>query len=131
MENGMLGDLAHKDKDIIINAFIIRYDTKEKFDISIPYHSEGYALLVAIPPPFPDWKKLSMPFNTHMWACSLVTVIVGISVITVLMKFCSYVDDYKAEYSVIMVSLIEMNGNFGEKNLLKKCHFYPFVYLKF
>lgn len=102
---GMLSDLAYKNKEIIINAYIINYDANEDFEQSGTYHNEGYALMVEIPPPFPDWKKLAMPFSFYMWVCVFASVIMGMSIIMVSLRFTSE-NNYYSEYSAIMVSIV-------------------------
>ena len=65
---GMLADLAYRNKEILVNAFVLTEERGKGFDFTYPFHQEGFAVLVAYPPERPKWMGLIDPFQAMTWA---------------------------------------------------------------
>ena len=77
---GMLGQLHSREKDILINNFLLTEERYYEFDSSFPYFQEGFALMLKIPPPAPKWVGLLYPFSNTVWI-SIICVAVGVGLI--------------------------------------------------
>lgn len=64
---GMMADLERNGKHVAINYFLLNSDRARDFDFTYPYHSEGFAFLIHLPPPLPNWNRVLYPFSAGMW----------------------------------------------------------------
>ncbi|XP_064095656.1 glutamate receptor ionotropic, delta-2-like [Macrobrachium nipponense] len=76
---GILGYLHRGERDLVLNYITLTPERVEDFDISVTYHSEGFGIMLKVPPPLPSWQNLVFPFTTELWiAVGVGTVVVGI-----------------------------------------------------
>jgi len=89
---GMLADLAFRDRDLIINYYLVNHERWIAFDSIYPYKSEGFGFLSTLPKPLPKWNSLLLPFTWEMW----MTIIGCTATVSVLLAALSVL--YSASY---------------------------------
>ncbi|XP_068250184.1 glutamate receptor ionotropic, kainate glr-3-like [Palaemon carinicauda] len=72
---GILGYLHRGEKDLVLNYITLTPDRVEDFDISVTYHSEGFGIMLKVPPPLPRWQNVIFPFSTELWAAVVLGLI--------------------------------------------------------
>ncbi|XP_066989662.1 ionotropic receptor 21a-like [Macrobrachium rosenbergii] len=61
--------------DVMINYVTLTLDRTREFDVSIPYQSEGFGMILKVPPPLPLWRNVYYPYSWEVWACVVVSVV--------------------------------------------------------
>ncbi|XP_076060173.1 glutamate receptor ionotropic, delta-1-like [Oratosquilla oratoria] len=71
---GMIGELVRKEKDFVINGFVLVLDRSQAVDFSFPYITDSYTFVIKVPPPVPRWLAMVQPFGVNTWAALLASL---------------------------------------------------------
>ncbi|KAK4300836.1 hypothetical protein Pmani_026987 [Petrolisthes manimaculis] len=90
---GLLRELQHFDKHLVINSMILNLDTLHSFDYTYPYTISSYGFMIRVPPPVPQWRNILYPFSTLIWSLLLATTLTVAAIFTFLIRFLNGVSD--------------------------------------
>ncbi|XP_064096440.1 ionotropic receptor 21a-like [Macrobrachium nipponense] len=62
--------------DVILNFAGLTPSRYEEFSLTVPYHYEGFGLMLEVPPPLPQWQNFIFPFTWQVWIATLVTILI-------------------------------------------------------
>lgn len=102
---GMMADLERNGKHVAINYFLLNTDRARDFDFTYPYHSEGFAFMIHLPPPLPNWNRVLYPFSAGMWGAVIASTCFVATSLALLLR---YVDDARDASSTTIKVLHEM-----------------------
>ncbi|XP_066972277.1 ionotropic receptor 21a-like [Macrobrachium rosenbergii] len=60
----------------MLNFASITPGRNRDFALSIPYHYEGFGLILETPPPLPQWQNILYPFTWQVWTGTLVSLLI-------------------------------------------------------
>ncbi|XP_068214133.1 ionotropic receptor 21a-like [Palaemon carinicauda] len=60
--------------DVMINYVTLTLERTQEFDVSIPYQSEGFGMILKVPPPLPLWRNVYYPYSWEVWASVVFTL---------------------------------------------------------
>lgn len=99
--NGMLGQLMHNGKHMIINNFLLTTDKFHGFDSTYPYFSEGFGFAVKNPQQLPRWLALVHPFTLSVWVWLICVTSVVVIATTIALYFVPDPQPYQSIYLVV------------------------------
>ncbi|KAK3865159.1 hypothetical protein Pcinc_029215 [Petrolisthes cinctipes] len=90
---GLLRELQHFGKHLVINSMILNLDTLHSFDYTYPYTISSYGFMIRVPPPVPQWRNILYPFSTLIWCLLLATSLTLAAILTFLIQLLNGVSD--------------------------------------
>ncbi|XP_047737557.1 glutamate receptor ionotropic, kainate glr-3-like [Hyalella azteca] len=102
---GMFADLLYHNKSIIINNIELTLDRQEAFDMTYPYFSEGFSIMLKIPDPLPRWRGLLYPFTRQVWVYIVSMAVVAVLLFTFVMSFMQNFKPHHKGFLQMLASL--------------------------
>ncbi|XP_063876884.1 glutamate receptor ionotropic, kainate glr-3-like [Scylla paramamosain] len=90
---GLMGGLERGEKDLTINAIVLNWERGHDFDFAYPYQTEGFAFMIALPPPLPSWRRLFYPFTGEVWGGVVGAALLAPSLFGLLARWFNPVQD--------------------------------------
>ena len=90
---GLLGGLEHGGKDLAINSFFLNRENFHDFDMVYPYQVQGFAFLIILPRPLPNWRKLLYPFTVEVWVAVMCCALLAPSLLGLFVRWFNPVQD--------------------------------------
>ncbi|KAF2349254.1 Ionotropic glutamate receptor [Trinorchestia longiramus] len=106
---GMLADLLHNGKNLVINYFIINRDLYTDFDTTYPYFSEGFAFLLPKPLPLPKWLGLFFPFSIRVWIYFLCTTVIVTVMFTIILFMVRDNQSYDTSFLLMLSAILRQS----------------------
>ncbi|KAK4310274.1 hypothetical protein Pmani_018147 [Petrolisthes manimaculis] len=94
---GMFGQLMYEGKHLLINIMQVLLERISDFDYTYPYWADGYAFVLCVPPPLPQWRNILYPFPSLMWVSIFATTVTVSSLLAI---FLYYVSNVSHPFSV-------------------------------
>ncbi|XP_068234024.1 ionotropic receptor 21a-like [Palaemon carinicauda] len=69
------GLILNGTNDLMLNFASITPQRNRDFALSIPYHYEGFGLILELPPPLPQWQNILYPFTWQVWTATSVSLL--------------------------------------------------------